>query len=58
MTYKTPRLDRVANFRDLGGAPTADGRRVRGRMLYRSGSLHEMTDRDRATLEGVGIEPC
>jgi protein-tyrosine phosphatase len=55
MTDKAIGLDRVVNFRDLGGAPTVDGRRVRRHMLYRSGSLHEMTDRDRARLEGAGI---
>lgn len=34
------RLDNVANLRDVGGYPTADGRRVRHGRLLRSASLH------------------
>jgi protein-tyrosine phosphatase len=34
------------NFRDLGGYPTADGRTVRWRRLYRSDALHHLTDAD------------
>jgi protein-tyrosine phosphatase len=32
------------NFRDLGGHPTADGRRVRPRMIYRSAHLAHIPD--------------
>ena len=32
------------NFRDLGGYPTADGRRVRRAMVYRSAHLATLTD--------------
>lgn len=49
------RLDRVTNFRDMGGHTTHDGRRLaRGRLL-RSGHLGEATDRDLAALERYGI---
>jgi protein-tyrosine phosphatase len=34
------------NFRDLGGYPTADGRRVRWRQVFRSDGLHALTDGD------------
>jgi protein-tyrosine phosphatase len=49
------RLERVRNARELGGLPTADGRRVAAGCLFRSGSLHEMTARDRAALESRGV---
>jgi protein-tyrosine phosphatase len=55
MTGPVWRLEGVGNFRDLGGGLTADGRRVAPHRLFRSGSLHRMTDRDRATLEACGI---
>ncbi len=34
------------NFRDLGGYPTADGRRVRWRQVFRSDGLHALTAED------------
>jgi protein-tyrosine phosphatase len=43
------------NFRDLGGYRTVDGRMVRWGLLYRSGSMHFLTDADRAYLERLGI---
>jgi protein-tyrosine phosphatase len=36
----------VTNFRDFGGQPTGDGRRVRSGVLYRSGHLGAVTDAD------------
>ena len=39
-------FERVANFRDLGGYRTRDGRRTRARRLYRSASLDSMTRSD------------
>ncbi len=42
-------------MRDLGGPTTSDGRRVAGGRLYRSGSIHDMTDDDRSALEALGI---
>ena len=43
------------NFRDLGGYRTSDGRTTRWGMLYRSGSMHFLTDADYAYLEKRGI---
>jgi protein-tyrosine phosphatase len=39
-------LDGCFNLRDLGGYPTADGRSVRWRVLFRSDALHHLTRRD------------
>jgi len=43
-------LEGCFNFRDLGGYPTRDGRRVRWRRLFRSDGLQQLTDRDVARL--------
>ncbi len=43
---RIPELDRSLNFRDLGGYPAADGRMVKWRTLFRSGTTHAMTERD------------
>ncbi|CAN5253471.1 tyrosine-protein phosphatase [soil metagenome] len=43
------------NFRDLGGYRTADGRRVKWGVLFRSGSMHGLTDADYRSLEDRGI---
>jgi len=43
------------NFRDLGGYRSADGRRVKWGLLYRSGSMHGLTASDYATLQRRGI---
>jgi protein-tyrosine phosphatase len=48
-------LEHIVNLRDLGGLPTMDGRRVMPGRIYRSGSLHEMTEGDHRTLEALGI---
>jgi protein-tyrosine phosphatase len=48
-------LRRVTNFRDLGGAATHDGRRVRRGVVYRSGHLADVTLEDLAVLEELGI---
>ncbi len=39
-------LDGSLNFRDLGGYPTDDGRRVRWRRVFRADGLHLLTARD------------
>lgn len=43
------------NFRDLGGYRTSDGRTVKWGLLYRSGSMHFLTDADYSYLEKLGI---
>lgn len=48
-------LEGGRNFRDLGGYPTGDGRRVRWGRLFRSGSLARLTQRDWDHLVGRGV---
>jgi protein-tyrosine phosphatase len=45
-------LEGCLNFRDLGGYPTDDGRRLRWRRLYRSDALDQLTQTDVARLRG------
>lgn len=45
----------VFNFRDLGGAPTVDGRTVHTGRLYRSDSLHRLTEAECAQLRTLGV---
>lgn len=49
------RFHGVFNFRDLGGYPAADGRRVRWRRLFRSDSLSRLTEDDRAGFQRLGV---
>lgn len=39
-------LEGCLNFRDLGGVPRADGRRIRSGVYYRSDALNRLTRRD------------
>ncbi|WP_410535637.1 tyrosine-protein phosphatase [Streptomyces sp. KL2] len=57
MTSETvePVLTGVRNFRDVGGLPTTDGRRVRRGVLYRSGHLAHATEEDAAFLARLGL---
>lgn len=48
-------LDGVPNARDLGGYRTADGRRVRRGLVYRSGDLSAATPRDLERLQALDI---
>jgi len=51
------KLDGCLNFRDLGGYPTADGRRVRTGQVFRSDALHRVTPGDVARIRdelGIG----
>ncbi|MCQ0002917.1 tyrosine-protein phosphatase [Streptomyces sudanensis] len=45
----------VRNFRDVGGLPTVDGRRVRTGRLFRSGHLAHATEEDSAFLASLGL---
>ena len=47
----------VENFRELGGYQTADGRRVRHGLFYRSGALCEITlPQDQQLFDSLGIQ--
>ena len=50
-----PTLTGVRNFRDVGGVPTADGRRLRHGVLFRSGHLAHATQEDAEFLHGLGL---
>ncbi|AWW36652.1 MULTISPECIES: tyrosine-protein phosphatase [Streptomyces] len=50
-----PELAAVRNFRDVGGLPTVDGRRVRHGVLFRSGHLAHATAEDAAFLASLGL---
>ncbi|MFE6407405.1 tyrosine-protein phosphatase [Streptomyces sp. NPDC057837] len=50
-----PELAGVRNFRDVGGLPTVDGRRVRQGVLFRSGHLAHATGEDAAFLATLGL---
>ncbi|SEE81992.1 protein-tyrosine phosphatase [Streptomyces sp. 3213] len=50
-----PELSGVRNFRDVGGLPTVDGRRVRQGVLFRSGHLAHATEEDAVFLASLGL---
>ncbi|MGW6907158.1 tyrosine-protein phosphatase [Streptomyces sp. NPDC054940] len=50
-----PELAGVRNFRDVGGLPTVDGRRVRYGVLFRSGHLAHATEQDASFLDSLGL---
>jgi protein-tyrosine phosphatase len=50
------KLDSVPNFRDIGGYKTADGRRVRWGLVYRSGTLSYVTPQEMETIAALGIK--
>lgn len=55
MSSTTYLLQSSPNFRDFGGYPTADGRRVRARRLFRSELLLELTPADLEQLASLQI---
>ncbi len=55
MTDRRVSLAGPVNFRDLGGYPTADGRTVQWRRLYRSDSLHHLEPSDGPLLRELGL---
>ncbi len=48
-------LEGGRNFRDLGGYRTGEGRLVRPNTLFRSGTMHNLTDSDHAYLAKLGL---
>ncbi len=50
-----PELSGVRNFRDVGGLPTSDGRRIGTGRLFRSGHLAHATDTDAEFLASLGL---
>ena len=55
MTTRRVTLDGPVNFRDIGGYETADGRSVRWGRVFRSDSLHHLTEADGPRLAKIGI---
>ena len=51
-----PTLERVTNFRELGGLKTSDGRRVKPGHVFRSGHWGHASDSDVEQLTRLGIE--
>ena len=49
------RLAGATNFRNLGGIPAAQGRRIRPHALMRADRLSALSDADWRTLAGTGI---
>ncbi len=49
-------LEGQPNFRDLGGYKTSDGRAVKSGLIFRSGELPRLTDKDVAKLKQLGIK--
>ncbi len=48
-------LEGTPNFRDMGGYETKDGRTVKWRKLFRSGTLADLTDDDHARIGDLAI---
>lgn len=55
MLIRRPILEESSAFRDLGGLPTSDGRRVRPGRLFRSDALVCGSSADRALIESLGL---
>ena len=49
-------LEGAANFRDLGGYETEDGRSLKWGQLYRADALGDLSDRDLEVLSDLGIK--
>jgi protein-tyrosine phosphatase len=49
------KLEGQANFRDLGGYRTTDGRRVKWGLIYRAGQLNKLSDADLSKLKELNV---
>lgn len=56
MNQSSPRLRGSLAFRDLGGAPTRDGRRLAPGRLFRADALGELEADDRAVIDALGLK--
>jgi protein-tyrosine phosphatase len=52
---RTLAFDGCVNFRDLGGYPTADGRQIGWRRLFRADGLHRLSSDDDRRLIELGV---
>jgi len=52
---RTLPFDGCVNFRDLGGYPAADGRRVAWRRLFRADGLGSLSEADREAVSALGL---
>ncbi|MGQ0620382.1 MAG: tyrosine-protein phosphatase [Panacagrimonas sp.] len=48
-------LSGAVNFRDLGGYPTVDGRRVKAGTVFRADQLADLSDADIEIVQGLGL---
>jgi protein-tyrosine phosphatase len=54
-SHRLLNFEGIANFRDLGGYPTADGRQVNWGVLYRAGTLTGASNADLKGLEQLNL---
>lgn len=53
---RTLSLPTAVNLRDIGGYPAANGSRIKWGLIYRSGTLYDLSDDDAAALAARGIK--
>jgi protein-tyrosine phosphatase len=53
---RDPALEGADNFRDLGGCKTRDGAVIRPGKVFRSNTLHELTESDFTHFEALGVK--
>jgi protein-tyrosine phosphatase len=49
------KLKKLFNTRDLGGMPTADGKKIKSKKLIRSGKLYKIPDETQQALKNIGL---
>lgn len=49
-------MTELINFRDFGGYPTKDGRRLKKGIFFRSGSYRDLTEEDREYIRSLNIQ--